>query len=212
MRARAYNDLLRLARHHSRRGDEAEDLLQDALLDAVAAGRADLGDTSNRRWLAGVIRNRAAMAARGAARRLRRDTLWQREHREAESNATAAEFGEVLRDLPPALKAVAALALSGHSRREIAYLLRLGDAALRQRVVALKRQLANRGIPMPALTSGLNLELSYGRIRDALLPKLVREGGVFASHDPDGHLIVFSTSQNAGPRQHRGISRKETNP
>ena len=210
MRAFAYNELLRLARRHSRRADEAEDLLQDALLDAVAAGRADLADAGNRRWLAGVIRNRAAMAARGAVRRRRRETLWQAERAGPEAVAST-DPAEVLRDLPPALKAVAALALSGHSRREIAYLLRLEDAALRQRVVALRRQLSARGIPMPALTPGLGLGLSYGRIRDALLPKLVREGGLFASHDPDGHLIVFSSSQSAGPRQQQGVNLKETN-
>lgn len=211
MRDRAYHDLLRLARRHARRHDEAEDLLQDALLDAVVAGRSDLGDAGNRRWLAGVIRNRAAMAARGAARRLRRDTAWQREQPRSD-DASPADASGVLRDLPPSLKAVAALALSGHSRREIAYLLRLEDAALRQRVVALKRRLACRGVPMPALTPGLSLDLCYGRIRDALLPMLVREGGLFASHDPDGHLIVFSNSQSAGPWQQQRINRKEADP
>lgn len=212
MRDFAHSDLLRLARRHSRRRDDAEDLLQDALLDAIVAGRSDLDDVDNRRWLAGVIRNRAAMTARGAARRLRRDAVWQREQPQPD-NAAPADPGEVLRDLPPSLKAVAALALSGHNRREIAYLLRLEDAALRQRVVALKRRLTARGVPMPALTPGLSLDLCYGRIRDALLPKLLREGGLFASHDPDGHLIVFSTSQTAGPRQQLGgINRKEADP
>lgn len=204
----AYRDLLRLARRHSRSGDDAEDLLQDALLDAVAAGRTDLTDATNRNWLGGVIRNHAAMAARNAVRRRRRETLWRLEMSEPATAATT-DPGDVLRDLPPSLKSVAALALSGHSRREIAYLLRLKDAALRQRVVVLKRRLTARGIPMPALTSGLNLELCYGRIRDALLSKLVREGGLFASHDPDGHLIVFSSSQSAGPRQQMGVNRKE---
>lgn len=205
----AYNDLLRLARRHSRRRDEAEDLLQEALLDAVAAGRGDLTDADNRRWLAGVIRNRAAMAARSAARRRRRDTIWQREQPRS-NGAAVTDVGEILRDLPPALKAVAALALSGHSRREIAYLLRLDDAALRQRIASLKRRLTARGIPMPERTAGLSLDLSYGRIRDALLPKLVREGGLFASHDPDGHLIVFTGSQMGDRRQQWGtVNRKE---
>ena len=212
MRVLVYNELLRIARGHSRRRDDAEDLLQDALLDAIAAGRSDLDDVDNRRWLAGVIRNRAAMTARGAARRLRRDAVWQREQPQPD-NAAPADPGEVLRDLPPSLKAVAALALSGHNRREIACLLRLKDAALRQRVVALKRHLKARGVPMPALTPGLSLDLCYGRIRDALLPLLLRGGGVFASHDPDGYLIVFTTSQNAGPRQQRrSVNRKEADP
>jgi DNA-directed RNA polymerase specialized sigma24 family protein len=191
----AYNDLLRIARRHSRRAAEAEDLLQDALLAAVAAGRADLRDTANRRWLAGVIRNRATLAARTAARRTRRESRWVSETPLPAVAAPALPADEVLRDLPPSLKAVAALALTGHSRREIAYLLRLTDTALRQRLTSLKRTLAARGIAMPATTPGLSLDLAYGRIRDALLPKLVREGGLFASHDPDGHLFVIRRSQ-----------------
>lgn len=198
----AYGQLLRLARRYARRTGEAEDLLQDALLDAVVAGRADFADASNRRWLAGVIRNRAALAARTAVRRVRRETAWQASVPPAAPAPSTLRVEEVLRDLPPALKSVAALALSGHNRREIAYLLRLADPALRQRLVALKRRLAARGIDLPASTPGLSLELSYGRIRDALLAKLVREGGLFASHDPDGHLFVIRRSQNGPPRQH----------
>lgn len=196
-----YRDLLRLARRHTRRPEEAEDLVQDALLDAVAAGRADLADPANRRWLGGVIRNRAAFAARSAARRRRREHLWQAEQEPTEAPAPAPDIADALKALPPALKSLAALALSGHSRREIAYLLRLPDTALRQRVAALKRRLRALGLLMPEQTPGLNLELSYGRIRDALLPRLVREGGLFASHDPDGHLFVIRTSQTRAPRQ-----------
>jgi DNA-directed RNA polymerase specialized sigma24 family protein len=198
-----YSDLLRLARRHSRRAAEAEDLLQDALLDAVAVGRADLAEMHNRRWLAGVIRNRAAMAARGAVRRRARETLWETA-RPVIAPSEPMSVEEALRDLPPSLKSVAALALSGHSRREIAYLLRLEEAALRQRLTALKRRLAARGVLMPATTPGLSLELSYGRIRDALLPKLIREGGLFASHDPDGHLFVVRRSQSGTRRQQQG--------
>jgi DNA-directed RNA polymerase specialized sigma24 family protein len=190
----AYDDLLRIARRHSRRAAEAEDLLQDALLDAVAAGRADLGDVANRRWLAGVIRNRATFAARTAARRGSRESRWAAEQ-DYPPDVTPLGPGEVVRDLPPSLKAVAALALTGHSRREILYLLRLTDTALRQRLSALKRHLAARGVEMPAATPGLTLNLAYGRIRDALLPKLVKEGGLFASHDPDGHLFIIRRSQ-----------------
>jgi DNA-directed RNA polymerase specialized sigma24 family protein len=186
----AYNELLRLARRHSRRADEAEDLVQDALLAAVAAGR-DVDATSSRPWLAGVIRNRAAFAARGALRRTRRETQWQFAVPVMDAAAPAVSVDEVLRDLPPSLKSVAALAFTGHSRREIAYLLRLNDTALRQRLTGLKRQLAARGIELPAATPGLVHDLNYGRIRDALMAKLVHEGGLFASHDPDGHLFVI---------------------
>lgn len=199
----AYSELLRLARRHSRRADEAEDLVQDALLAAVAAGR-DVDAAASRPWLAGVIRHRATFAARGAARRTRRETQWQLSAPATAATEPSASLDEVLRGLPSSLKSVAALAFTGHSRREIAYLLRLNDTALRQRLTALKRQLAARRIEMPAATPGLIHDLNYGRIRDALLAKLVREGGLFASHDPDGHLFVIRRSQNGTLRQQAG--------
>jgi RNA polymerase sigma-70 factor (ECF subfamily) len=35
------------------------------------------------------------------------------------------------------------------------------------------------------------LELAYGRIRQALLTALRRRQGHFATHDPDGHLLII---------------------
>src|ERR1700754_4317589 len=101
----AYRELLGLARRHARRADEAEDVLQEALLAAVAAGR-DLGD---HRWLAGVIRNQATLAARSAARRRRREGRWVHEREDA-APAEPIPVADVLSGLPPSLKAVAALA------------------------------------------------------------------------------------------------------
>src|SRR5690606_19665814 len=100
------------------------------------------------------------------------------------------------------------LVLTGHNRREIAYLLDLPDTALRQRISALKRHLTQKGIAAPEELSGLNLDLAYGRIRDALLPALLRHGGTFASHDPDGHLFLVRRSQNAGPRQQDNVNKR----
>jgi DNA-directed RNA polymerase specialized sigma24 family protein len=190
-----YRNLLGVARRHARRADEAEDVLQDALLAAVAAGR-DVGDSGTQRWLMGVIRNQATLAARGAARRRRRETRWAHE-REGDVPAEPLPVADVLSGLPPSLKAVAALALTGHSKREIAFLLDLPDTALRQRLTGLRRALAARGIAMPATTPGLNLDLQYGRIRDALLPLLIAQKGTIASHDPDGHLFVVRRAHKA---------------
>ena len=55
-----YLHLLGVARRHAWRADEAEDVLQEALLAAVAAGR-DVDDSGNQRWLMGVIRNQACL-------------------------------------------------------------------------------------------------------------------------------------------------------
>lgn len=184
----AYQQLLRVARRHARRADEAEDVLQEALLAAVAAGR-DVDDAGSQHWLAGVIRNQATLSARSAARRRRRETRWVHEQQDG-APVEPVPVADVLSGLPPSLKSVAALALTGHSKREIAFLLDLPDTALRQRLTALRKALAARGIPLPATTPGLNLDLQYGRIRDALLPLLLAQGGTIASHDPDGHLFV----------------------
>lgn len=178
---------------------QAEDVVQDALLVAIEQGRADLDDQANLRWLSGVVRNQARMSARAARRRRHRDGLWQAGRTEpVTENAAPAE---VLADLPKALRVIAALVLTGHNRREIAYLLNLPDTALRQRISALKRHLVAKGLAAPQELSGLHLDLAYGRIRDALLPALLRHGGSFASHDPDGHLFFVRPSQTGTPRQ-----------
>jgi hypothetical protein len=140
------------------------------------------------------------MAARGTLRRTHRDGRWLTE-RPASVDGAAADSGDVLAELPPSLRAVAALALAGQTRREIAYLLRLSDTALRQRLSALRRILKSRGATMPEGLPGLGGTLDYGRIRDALLPLLLRQGGIVAAHDPDGHLFVIRGSQNRSPRQ-----------
>lgn len=182
MRHSLYAQLRATARRESRDAGGEEDLVQEALLAAVLAGRMDFDSADTARWLTGTVRNRARMAARGAVRRKTRETRWQAE---VHAGAPAAEPGDIaafLAGLPPALKAVAALTLSGHTRREIAFLL------------------------------GLNLDLAYGRIRDALLPQLLRHGGMFASHDPDGHLFVIRRSQNPAWRQQAAQTTMEGSP
>lgn len=178
----------------------AEDVVQDALLIAVQQGRMDLDSADTQRWLCGVVRNRARMTARSARRGQSRDRLWHESRSEPPAGPGAA-VSEILEGLSPALRTLAALVLTGHNRREIAWLLRLPDTALRQRVSALRGHLISRGMSTPGELSGLYLDLAYGRIRDALLPALLRHGGDFASHDPDGHLFVVRRSQNASPRQ-----------
>lgn len=197
MRRSTYEQLLGAARRHSRRADEADDLVQEALLEAVKAGHTDFETTLTIRWLGGVIRNKARLAARGAGRRRARETIWQ-DQVEAPAPQDETPVSTLLSGLPPSLKSVAALALSGHDRREIAYLLRLDDVTLRQRISTLGKRLRAAGLELPQGTPGLGLTLAYGRIRDALLPALLREGGIFASHDPDGHLFIV---RRAPPRQ-----------
>ena len=209
MRSRLHAQLLSIARRHA--GPQlAEDVVQEALLIAVEAGRHDLGDPQTARWLTGVVRNRARMAARGTVRRQARDHGWAslRSDPPTEPGPPAS----VIARLPQALRALAALVLTGHTRHEIAYLLDLPDTALRQRITALKRRLAAEGLATPSELSGLNLELAYGRIRDALRPALRRHGGTFASHDPDGHLFLVRRSQPGDRRQQTGVTSNKDTP
>jgi RNA polymerase sigma-70 factor (ECF subfamily) len=192
-------ELQRIARRHGRAAD-ADDLLQEALIEAVRHGRLDFTDPDNRSWLMGVLRNKAKMAARGGARSRQRDGRWLAE-RSPDETPGVTDVADLLDGLPPSLKSVAALALAGQTRREIAYLLGLNDTALRQRLSALRRALAERGAVMPAGLPGLGGTLDYGRIRDALVPMLHRQGGMIAAHDPDGHLFVIRGSQKDNPRQ-----------
>lgn len=202
----AYLDLLALARRHACRGVEADDLLQDTLAVALSSGRAP--STENRAWLGGVMRNLARMSARSAVRRR------NRESRAVPAVPVADE--QPLRPIPaqldglaPSLRIVALLALSGHNKVEIRSLLRISDEALRQRIAALRREMARFGGEVPTGLPALHGALAFGSIRRGLLP-VVRTGRAdFASHDPDGHPIAFrisrpETSQNHHRRQLTG--------
>ncbi len=185
----AYAELLRAARRHARRADEAEDLLHDALLAMLGSGEPP-GD--ERAWLHGVMRNRALMQARAAVRRRRREAQWQAQAGDGEP---APDHGpnhgaRLPADLPPSLRAVLLLALTGHSRAEIRHLLRLSDEALRQRIAMLRRRIDGSGMPAEPLLAG---PLAFGSLRRGLLP-VVRRFGHLATHDPDGHGIVVGFS------------------
>ncbi|WP_332713578.1 transcriptional regulator [Pelagibacterium mangrovi] len=184
-----YAELVAWARRHARRSAEAEDIVQEVLIAAVEAGRDDFSQQANRRWMAGAIRRRAAFDARSAVRRREREARWQQAERQQDRQEGEPLAG-ILTGLPKSLRVVAALAVSGHSRIEIAYLLGLDDTTLRQRIRALKVALGKKGVVMPAEMIGLNLDLAYGVIRQALAPALRRHGGAFATHDPDGHILV----------------------
>ena len=201
-----YTQLLQYARKVTRHSDEAEDLLQVILLSAVEAGRTDLSCTDNRRWLFGALRKRAAFDARSAVRRQKREassilTEEPSEEPQAENQISTTDF---VNTLPPSLRTAALLALAGHTKAEVAWLLRISDAALRQRIAQIKRrwrQFDGRHVSgLPSLKG----ELAFGQIRQALLKMSRHNSVILASHDPDGHLFVVS-SQNAHSRQHKEV-------
>ncbi|MCH8530911.1 MAG: sigma-70 family RNA polymerase sigma factor [Saccharospirillum sp.] len=200
MRPSQYVQLCSVARRIMNDAGEAEDIVQEAYLAAFLAGLTDFDAIDTRKWLVGTVRNKARMALRGAVRRRGRESQWQVE----ESDSVADDHREIARlldSLPSSLKSVAALALSGHSRKEITYLLNLTETALRQRIRALKCRVTEAEVVMPVELTGLTPGVAYGRIRGALLSKLAHRSGFLASHDPDGHLFVIGHSQNGTRRQ-----------
>lgn len=195
-----YAHLLAIARRHSRVPDDAEDLLHDALLEALRSGRHDFSQAATLRWMAGTIRNLGAMTARGAQRRRLRETAWsvdrvQTSPPELPSTPWRDDpaVRSLLRALPPSLRRVAELALAGLDRQEIGWLLGLTDATLRQRIAALRKRLGTLA-DSPALGAGPSrdaLALPLGLLRRALLPVARAQAGT-GTHDPDGHLLVLT--------------------
>jgi DNA-directed RNA polymerase specialized sigma24 family protein len=199
MDAKTYLSLLRCARRRSRLADEAGDLLQSALLAAIEAQRGDMTRSDNRRWLVGVLRNRALHEARSAARRRQRESAYMLRHI-GEETALAEELEPFVATLPSALRTTALLAFTGHTKSEIAWLLSLSDAALRKRLSEIRQRWRRSELrTLPELGNPRG-DLPFGHIRRALISRVRDAHAVLASHDPDGHLFVV-TSQIAKARQ-----------
>lgn len=194
-----FAQLLRQAQRAARSRPEAEDLFQTVWLAAVEAGREDLSCAVNRRWFVGALRKRALFDARTAVRRR------TREQRAALMDAHTGQSAEVpvwfVERLPPKLRTTALLALTGHSKPELLWLLRINEPALRQRITDIRRRWRAEGGGSLDDISGLSGPLDFGVIRRALLPPARSPGVVLASHDADGHLFVVSTSRKPGVRQ-----------
>ena len=195
-----YTELLRYAFKVAFNSDEAEDLLQTVLLSAIEKGRADMTCSINRRWLIGALRNQSAFYARSAVRRRNRESsITYINQLPSESSVSTTQF---VNTLPPGLKTTTLLALTGHTKAEISWLLRVSDSALRQRIVQIKRRWRQFDGGSVLELKGLKEGLAYGRIRKALLQVPCRDQKTLASHDPDGHLFMVS-SQKGTSRQHR---------
>lgn len=194
-----YRQLRAQARRLARNASDAEDLVQETLLAAVVAERADLP------WLSGTLRNLAAMQARAAVRRRRRESHSATVVASATENVMVTHAREAsayahawLQELLPSLRRVAVLALHGLSAEEIRWILQLSPDAFRQRLSRLRKALEklapDRRGELWALACLRDPEravtLQFGRVRKALMAALAGQPGL-ASHDTDGHLLVI---------------------
>lgn len=189
----AYRHLRAEASRHARRAVDADDLVQDALLIALEQGRSD-----DPAWLAGVIRNQAAMQARSAIRRRRREAAVADDDVAPTHEETLPSPGVLLERLPPAARRVAVLALHGLNAEEIRWVLGISAAAFRQRLTSIRKTMG--ALPPPQRAEALALayvrdpartvDLQFGLIRRALKAALGGTDGI-GTHDADGHLIVL---------------------
>jgi hypothetical protein len=86
--------------------------------------------------------------------------------------------------LPPALARTARLISAGCTREELRWLLGISDAALRQRLAALRRVARPTDVPPPSTV------LPQGTARPHLLAAMKRlPSAHLGSHDPDGYLF-----------------------
>jgi RNA polymerase sigma-70 factor (ECF subfamily) len=198
-----YNRWFGMARRCSRREEEAGDLLQDALLAALRAGRLDLADEGNRRWLTGVIRKIGTMTARTEVRRRERESRVGMGDPSEMPRPADGSLPGLLDALPPSARKVALLALHGLNRVEIEYLLGISPTAFRQRLTTIRKVLGTlpedvrreaMALAYHPLNRG-NPDLDLGLIRRALLLHLRARPGI-GTHDPDGHLIVVNVGES----------------
>lgn len=208
-----YQHWLTTATARSRRPAEAADLLHDAVLDAIRAGRTDFSQDVTRRWFAGVLRNRAAMDARSGVRRRERES--RRVVADNSVDEPAAPSVEFIRTLPAAARRVATLVVAGMNKDEIMSALRITNIAFRQRLTVIRRAWEKEnpdrsmGDGFPGRARGY-LELDLGLIRRALLQNVRSIGGI-GTHDPDGHLIIIdSSSASSQKRSSRQRTRNRT--
>lgn len=188
-------ELLRLAEKYSRRASEAEDLVQDLLLETVQTER-NISDKNYMAWAHGFLRNRAAFIARTEGRRRKREKKSQNithnpSHERLQFPAT------FLDQLSPLLQRTARLINCGLNKKEIIYLLDITDAALRQRFTALRKQWELYGEEnevSPEIKNEPETPLNIGLLRRSLRNSFHDSPDkVIGSFDPDGNLLVFRT-------------------
>jgi RNA polymerase sigma-70 factor (ECF subfamily) len=194
----ALRRLHRLARRLARASEEADDLVQDALLAAIEQKR-DWDDGGFLAWTSGVIRHRALFLARTAGRRRRRD-ISNVVEADAPPPPSARLPRPFIDSLPPSLQSIALLGNAGLGRAEIAHVLGVPDTALRKRVSDLRRAWRESGDDADLSPPGPPHRPPCGLLRRSLKTAL-REvpAARFAMADPDGHQIFFGAAHNRPP-------------
>lgn len=210
-----YDQCVRVAAGSSRSTQQAADLAHDVLLDVLARGTADLTTPDRRAWLYGALRRHAAFDARTQGRGRAREARWQaanEDHRDVEPRPWRFT-PELLDQLSPALRVVAVLASAELAPREIRSVLRLTDTAFRKRLSDLGRAVREAVAAGIAVVGQPQAAYALGTVRAELLKNLrSHPTWAIASHDPDGHPLIFSRIDAHRSRAHGNSDEKEKSP
>lgn len=192
MRA-AYDEWLRAAAGRVRNRDEARDLVQTVLMQALERG-VDVDAPDRRAWLRGALRRRALFEARLAGRRRKRESHWVEARDPADPAPRLWRFSaEFLAQLQPSVRALAALASAELNPDEIRSLLRLSGTAFRKRVSLLRRFVREASEAGLTVVTARGAAYALGPARAGLIESLRRRPqAVLGSHDPDGHPLIFA--------------------
>lgn len=186
-----------IASRHAASPHEADDIVQDVLLSAIRSGRS-CGGESFLPWARGAIRNHSRFIARSAGRRRSRETDHHGLH-DAGETPGARIPEDAVAGLSPALRVLALLVNLGMGKAEIAYLLGLSDQAMRQRIHALRKALAQSGAAIETVRQHAEPVGSPGLARRLLKRSIPTHGERrFAIRDPDGMGIFFAAAHIPG--------------
>jgi DNA-directed RNA polymerase specialized sigma24 family protein len=203
--AGAYRRLLDGARRFTRAQD-AGDLAHDVLLASLERGIGDWAEPERKAWWFGAFRRHSAFVARGAARRRAREQrLLGPEQAPPEVWRLSPAW---ISALPPATRRLAALLAADLERDELAYLLGTSPEALRQRFTQLRRLIGAAGVEVVRASERPRPNFALGVLRAPLILATRRAPPrSIGTHDPDGHLLLFSEvepSRLGGRRQRTG--------
>jgi DNA-directed RNA polymerase specialized sigma24 family protein len=198
--AEAYRRWLDGARRFAGAQD-AGDLAHDVLLASLERGIGDWDQPQRRAWMVGALRRHSAFVARGASRRrVRERSLVPLEDDLASQDWSLSPTW--VASLPPSTRRLAALLSADLEREELAYLLGTTPEALRQRFTQLRRLIGAAGEAVVRASERPRPNFALGVFRAPLILATRRAPlRTIGTHDPDGHLLLFS---EVGPSRFGG--------
>ena len=198
-----------VAERYGRCDGDGGDLLHEAAL--AVGGLPTVTEGEEARVFAGVLRTLAKQARRADARRLGREGRFADGQDAGAPPPSSISEAAPLPALTDDQRVLLALLASDYDRAEVALLLDVGAAALRQRIATLRRRLAEMPPDARVRVAGEGVRRLAERrsVTEAALRAraiaLARTRGSLCALDPDGHPVsmrenILDEPHHASPR------------